>query len=112
MAVNALERGKAVYLKYGCAGCHGANGEGKVPNPNAKTAQQVPGLQYVAEGYTKDELRKRILDGQREIPLMDPRKPSPPLYMPAWREKIKEGDLADLMEYLISLAPKGEKVEF
>jgi hypothetical protein len=32
--------------------------------------------------------------------------------MPAWREKISEGELADLMEYLMGLAPKGEKVEF
>jgi len=110
--MTPVERGRAVYRKYGCAGCHGAEGQGGVPNPNAKTAQQVPGLKYVSEGYTKDELKKRILDGQREIPAMDPKKAPPPLYMPPWRGKIAEGELADLMEYLISLLPKGEKADF
>jgi mono/diheme cytochrome c family protein len=110
--LTPVERGKAVYKKYGCAGCHGPEGKGGVPNPNAKTAQQVPGLQFVSEGYTKDELKKRILDGQREIPVMDPKKPAAPLYMPPWRNRIAEGELADLIEYLLSLTPKGQKVEF
>jgi cbb3-type cytochrome oxidase cytochrome c subunit len=110
--INPVERGRAVYKKYGCAGCHGAEAKGGVPNPNAKTAQQVPGLLYVSEGYTKDELKKRILDGQHEIPLMDPKKPPAPLYMPPWRGKIAQGELNDLVEYLFSLTPKGEKLEF
>jgi len=110
--MTSLDRGKAVYKKYGCAGCHGSDGQGGIPNPNAKTAEQVPGLKFVSEGYTKDELKKRILDGQREIPVMDPKRTPAPLYMPPWRGKIAEGELADLMDYLMSLAPKGEKVEF
>jgi mono/diheme cytochrome c family protein len=112
MMMTPIERGKLVYRKYGCAGCHGPDGQGGIPNPNAKTAQQVPGLKYVSEGYTKDELRKRILDGQREIPVMDPKKPPAPLYMPPWRGKIAEGELTDLVSYLNSLTPKGEKLEF
>ena len=56
-----VERGHEVYRKYGCAGCHGVEGKGGVPNPNSKTAEQVPGLLKVAEGYTKDELKARIL---------------------------------------------------
>jgi mono/diheme cytochrome c family protein len=111
-AINPVERGRAVYKKYGCAGCHGGEAKGGVPNPNAKTAQQVPGLLYVSEGYTKDELKKRILDGQREIPLLDAKKPPAPLYMPPWRGKIAQGELNDLVAYLMSLLPKGEKVEF
>ena len=71
----------------------------------------MPGLKFVSEGYTKDELRKRILDGQREIPSWT-RKPPAPLYMPPWRGKIAEGELDDLVEFLMSLLPKGEKVEF
>lgn len=110
--MTPVERGKDVYRKYGCAGCHGADGQGGVPNPNAKTAQQVPGLKFVAEGYTKDELRKRVLDGQREIPALDAKKPAPPLYMPPWRGKIAEGEVTDLVEYLVSLLPKGEKADF
>ncbi len=110
--LTPIERGKVVYRKYGCAGCHGSDGQGGIPNPNAKTAQQVPGLKFVAEGYTKDELRKRILDGQREIPIMNPKNPPAPLYMPPWRGKIAEGETTDLIEYLVSLLPKGEKTDF
>jgi mono/diheme cytochrome c family protein len=110
--MTPVERGKAVYKKYGCAGCHAAEGQGGIPNPNAKTAEQVPGLKFVSEGYTKDELRKRILDGQKEIPVMDPKKPAAPLYMPAWRGRIQEGEIADLIEFIFSLTPKGEKADF
>ncbi len=110
--MTPVERGKAVFRKFGCAGCHGLEGQGGVPNPNAKTAQQVPGLKFVAEGYTVVELKKRIVDGQREIPAMDPKKPAPPLYMPPWRAKIAEGELNDLVAYINSLIPKGEKADF
>jgi mono/diheme cytochrome c family protein len=110
--MNPIERGKVVFKKYGCAGCHGRDAAGGVPNPNAKTAQQVPGLKYVAEGYTKDEVKKRILNGQHEITPMDAKRPPPPLYMPAWRGKIQEGELNDLVEYVMSLLPKEEKSEF
>jgi mono/diheme cytochrome c family protein len=111
-AMTPVERGKAVFKKYGCAGCHGPDGQGGIPNPNAKTDQQVPGLKFVSEGYTREELRKRILDGQREIPAMDAHKPPPPLYMPPWRGKIAEGELNDVVDFLFSLTPKGEKLEF
>jgi mono/diheme cytochrome c family protein len=110
--MTPIDRGRAAYKKYGCAGCHGPEGQGGIPNPNAKTAEQVPGLKFVSEGYTKEELQKRILDGQHEIPLMDPKRAPAPLYMPPWRGKIAQGELADLTAYLMSIAPKGEKVDF
>lgn len=110
--MTAIERGKVVFRKYGCAGCHGREGNGGITNPNAKTGQQVPKLIYVAEGYTKDELRKRILNGQHEIFALDPSKPPPPLFMPAWRGKIAEGELNDLVEFLFSLEPKDENLNF
>jgi mono/diheme cytochrome c family protein len=110
--LSPTERGHEVFRKYGCAGCHGADGQGGVPNPNAKTAQQVPSLKFVADSYTKAELNKRILNGQREIPPMDPKRPPPPLYMPAWRGTINEAEIADLTEYLFSLMPKDEKSGF
>ena len=83
-----------------------------MPNPNAKTAEQVPGLIYVADGYTKDELKKRILNGQREIPALDPKRPPPPLFMAAWAGIIKDSELDDLTAYLFSLKPKGENLGF
>lgn len=107
-----IERGKAVYRKYGCGGCHGPDALGGVPNPNAKTAEQVPGLKYVAEGYTKAELKKLILNGQHEIAPMDPARPPPPLYMPGWKGKIHDAELDDLAAYLLSLKPKEEDLGF
>jgi PAS domain-containing protein len=67
---------------------------------------------YVAEGYTKDELGRFILDGQRRIARMDSNGPPPPLYMPGWRDKIAEGELDDLIAYLMSLLPKEEGPAF
>ena len=101
--MTPVERGREVFVKYGCTGCHGQDANAGIRNPNAKTAQQVPGLKFVAEGYTKDELKKRILGGQKEIVKLDPQGPQPPLYMPAWRGRIAEGELNDLVEYLMSL---------
>ncbi len=110
--LTSIERGHTVFTKYGCAGCHNQDGNGGIPNPNAKTAEQVPSLKYVAEGYTKDELKKFIMNGQREIAMKDPSRPPPPLYMPAWKTRIPEGELDDLVDYLISLMPKDEKTSF
>ena len=106
------ERGRAVFLKYGCVGCHGAEGKGGVPNPNAKTAQQVPALIHVGDGYTKPELKKVIVTGRREIAPLDPKLPVPPLYMPAWGSTINDAEIDDLVAYLFSLKPKGEDLGF
>jgi cbb3-type cytochrome oxidase cytochrome c subunit len=110
--MGPVELGHEVYRKYGCTGCHGPNGKGGVPNPNAKTAQLVPDLIHVADGYTKDELKARILKGQREINALDPKRPPPPLYMPGWGGTIKDAEVDELIAYLISLKPKGEDVGF
>ncbi len=105
-------RGKQVYRKYGCAGCHGHAGQGGIANPNAKTGEQVPSLLYVAEGYTTAELERFILTGQAEIASLDPEQPPPPLYMPGWRGKIATGELDDLVAYLQSLFPEDEALDW
>lgn len=110
--MNPVERGRAIFSKYGCAGCHGPEGKGGVPNPNAKTAEQVPALTYVADGYTKQELKDFIEKGQRHIVPMDPKRPPAPLYMPAWSGTIKDAEYDDLLAYLFSLKPKGEDAGF
>lgn len=43
---------------------------------------------------------------------LDPVRPKPPLYMPAWSGKIGPGELDDLVAFLRSLFPKEEKREF
>ena len=110
--MTPIERGREVFRKYGCAGCHGQDGKGGVPNPNAKTAELVPDLLHVADGYTKDELKARIVKGQREMVSMDPKRPAPPLYMPAWGATIGDAEVDALVTYLISLKPKGDDVGF
>jgi hypothetical protein len=83
-----------------------------VANPNAKTAEQVPSLIYVADGYTKDELKSFIMRGERTIPVMHPDKPPPPHFMPSWGKVIIPNELNDLADYLFSLKPKGDNLGF
>jgi mono/diheme cytochrome c family protein len=101
---SPVERGRAVYLKFGCGGCHGPNGEGGVPNPNAKPNQMVPPLTG-AKDASDVYLDAYITEGQPTIAQLDEKGPKPPLYMPAWGDKISEGERADLIQYLQSLKP-------
>jgi len=110
--MTPVERGHAAFQKYGCYQCHGKDAKGGVANPNAKTAEQVPSLIYVADGYTKDELIAFIKRGERVIPRLNPGGPEPPHFMPKWGPVIKDAELDDLAAYLFSLKPKGENLGF
>ena len=103
---SAVERGRLVYERYGCALCHGPEGKGGFANPNAETAGKVPGVLYVAEGYTVQELRRKLLDGVPTIGTADSKRPAPPYRMPGWSGHISDEDLGDLVEYLMSLFPQ------
>jgi mono/diheme cytochrome c family protein len=102
----APERGRRVYERYGCALCHGANGEGGFANPNAETAVKVPGVLYVAEGYTVPELRRKILAGVQAVGKHDPKGATPPYRMPGWAGQMSNEELDDLVQYLTGLYPK------
>jgi mono/diheme cytochrome c family protein len=110
--MTPVERGRAVFQKYGCFQCHGQDGQGGVSNPNAKTAEQVPSLIYVADGYTKAELIAFISRGERNIPRKNPAGPEPPHFMPKWGPIISTNELSDLADFLFSLKPKGENPGF
>jgi mono/diheme cytochrome c family protein len=110
--MTPVERGHAVFKKYGCFQCHGQDGKGGVSNFNAKTAEQVPSLIYVADGYTKDELIAFISRGERHIPRKNPAGPEPPHFMPKWGPVISTNELSDLADFLFSLKPKGENLGF
>lgn len=105
---TAIVRGRAVYAQYGCAACHGADGKGGFSNLNAETEGKVPAVIYVAEGYTRGELRRKILDGLATIGKADPKGPRPPYRMPGWAEQMTDAETADLVEFLFSLYPKSE----
>ena len=108
-ASSPEEQGKIVYREYGCALCHGAKGEGGFANANAETAGKVPGLLYVAEGYTRAELRQKILDGQRLIGKENASGPVPPFRMPGWRDRMLDQELGALVAYLFSLFPESKE---
>ena len=106
-----IAAGAELYF-FNCAHCHGDEGLGGVPNPNADPAELVPDLIRVAQGYTNEELKDRILKGQREIPILDPNRPPPPLYMPSWRGRISDAEVDDLVAYLVRLKPSEDESGF
>jgi len=110
--MTPVERGRAVFQKYGCYQCHGQDGKGGVSNANAKTAEQVPSLIYVADGYTKAELIAFASRGERNIPRLNPAGPEPPHFMPKWGPIISTNELSDLADFLFSLKPKRENLGF
>lgn len=123
---SATEHGKYVYEKYGCAGCHGIEAKDGRRNFNALASGQdasapdqivemakgrEPNLRDTAGTFTREELTTKIQNG---VPAKDISKfkadgPTPPLYMPAWKDKIKGQELEDLVTYLLSIAKKGEE---
>jgi mono/diheme cytochrome c family protein len=100
-------RGRLVYEKYGCVACHGNEGKGGFANPNAETDGKVPGVTYVAEGYTRAELRRKVLDGLATVGKKDAQGARPPYRMPGWAGVMSDAESTDLVEYLWSLLPKG-----
>lgn len=104
-----VEQGSALYLDYGCILCHGPEGKGGVDNPNAETGGKIPGLAYVAEGYTARELSAKLLDGVPRIGKGDPAGPLPPLRMPGYRGLMTPGEKEALVAYLLSLYPEGQE---
>ena len=101
---SAVDAGRAVFQKYGCTACHGVEGRGGVKNYNAVTGGEIPPLVYVAQGFTRDQLKDLIRTG-RYPTRADPKGPTPPLWMPSWKDKISDGELESLVEFLISLYP-------
>lgn len=103
---GAVDRGRQVYARYGCAQCHGDHGKGGFSNPNAETDGQVPGVIFVKEGYTTEELHRKILDGVPTIGKEDPKAGTPPYRMPGWAGQMTDGEVTDLVQYLMSLYPE------
>lgn len=108
----ALHRGRQLYEKYSCIACHGAGGVGGVYNANAQTGGAINGVRFVAETYTKEDLAKKILDGVPMVPKADPNGPTPPLAMPSYRGIIGVEEMRELVDYLYSLRPPGERTQF
>lgn len=116
---DPIAHGKYVYQKYGCAGCHGVDAIAGRRNYNALGPDQndpekdmdkgrEPNLRDVVGTYTHEELVARISNGvpQSAVVKFNPNGPTPPLYMPPWKDKIKKQELDHLATYLLSIAKK------
>lgn len=105
---SSIERGRLVFQKYGCTACHGVEGRGGIRNSNMDVGEEVPPLIYVAEGFTREELKETIREGKYPARASRER-PSPPLWMPSWKQKLSEEELEALVDYLLSLHPESAK---
>ena len=108
-SLPAVEQGAELFRRYGCHLCHGERGEKGIKNANLQTGGEVLGLTRVADGYTKNELRKKIVEGVRNVPRQDPEGPVPPYRMPGWQGYITSAETDALVEYLFSLIPKDDE---
>ena len=106
IANSAVEQGKVVFEKFGCAGCHGIGGRGGRSNWNSGLRGEVPPLLHVKAYYGNDveSLKNLIRHGRQPVPRANPNQPRPSLYMPAWDTRISEEDLEVLVAYLFSLS--------
>jgi mono/diheme cytochrome c family protein len=102
----SIEAGKEEFARVGCAGCHGRELEGGLPNPNAQGGQ-VPSLLHISDDYTKDEILAIVRNG-RAPPLENAKGPTPPLYMPAWKNVLSEEDIHQVVDFLWSRQQKAK----
>lgn len=107
-AEEKIKSGQGIFLEYSCFVCHGQGGKGGIKNPNA-VGGTAPALSRVAEGYTVEELKKKILEGVPKVGKQDPEGPDPPLFMPSWKGILSEEQVNALAAYLMSLLPESEK---
>jgi cytochrome c553 len=103
-AIAACQRD---FARFGCAGCHGTQLQGGVPNPNAQGGQ-VPSLLHLCDDYAKDEVIEVIRNG-RMPPLDNVKGPTPPLYMPAWKHLLSDEDIHQLVDFLWSKQQKSNE---
>jgi mono/diheme cytochrome c family protein len=94
------------FVGVGCVGCHGRAAEGGLPNPNSQGGR-VPALVHLADDYTKDEVITIVRRG-RLPPLLDPKKPAPPLYMPTWAAVLTSEEILRIVEFPWSLSARNK----
>ncbi len=105
---SQIDRGEAVFKKFGCAGCHGVDGVGGRHNWNGGLGEEVPSLLYVKAYYGNnvEALKSLIRLGRQPVPRADAHRPNPALYMPPWKDRIQEEEIDALVAYLFSLADR------
>lgn len=104
----ADKRGAEIYRRAGCVTCHGEGGKGGYVNLNA-VGGKVPAVEKAREGFSRDELVKRIADGVAHPVKADPAGPEPLLKMPAWKNALTPDEIAAVADYVLSLAPPSKE---
>jgi mono/diheme cytochrome c family protein len=103
-ALPSVQRGKLIFDRAGCRGCHGKAGVGGHPNNNV-TGGLIPELTNVADGFSKSELHWMIQNGSTPSAL-DKTRPKPMITMPKWGTQLKPEEIDAVGEYLFSLHAK------
>ncbi len=104
---SGIAHGRYLFQKHGCVSCHGkdANSGIKVFN---RQGERVPDLVKTVGTFTHEELIEKIQKGVNPEPKENESGPTPPLYMPSFKDKIKGQDMEHLVQYLLSIAEKQE----
>ena len=96
--VGPVQRGADLALSQGCLGCHGGSGE----------SPQLPRLFTDLDDVERETLREWILDGMprrvREDAELRQTLEAAAIRMPAWRGRLSEAQVDDLITYLRALA--------
>jgi mono/diheme cytochrome c family protein len=105
-ADTSVVRGREVARRSGCFGCHGPGGERPIPNPGAKNGD-VPrwgGGLWMMYNDEPDDVRAWIRDGHPpgHAPEADAL-----LAMPAYGERLSDGELADVTSYVLAVSRFG-----
>ena len=107
-SLEPAKRGAEIYRRAGCVTCHGEGGKGGYTNLNA-IGGRVPAVAKAREGFTREELIKRIADGVAHPVKADPAGPEPLLKMPSWKEALKPSEIEAVADYVLSLAPPSKE---
>jgi len=101
--VTAETRGWRLADELGCIRCHGNWGRGGVPNPGVSAIPELADFAFTMSVGSESELREWILDGAparlREKPGYEASKAERAVVMPAYRGKISDGELEDLIAW-------------
>lgn len=105
-----FSRGKHLAEKLGCFTCHGPGGIEGISNPGSeeKTVPSWDGGTLMMYAQTDDEIREWILDGMPQRMRDDPEEMEEHsemlIQMPAYRDKISDQGLEDLLGFFKTVA--------
>lgn len=108
--IGAVQRGYQAAEAKGCFTCHGSGGHRGMPNPGYSLEDIPPWSGGMLMMYANDEaeIREWIEDGMpkriRENPEEMKGREKATLRMPAFRERLSERELADLVAYVKAVA--------